>query len=34
VHRETTGPGEGATAFLVRLGTGPQNVNVDGPDRD
>jgi mannose-6-phosphate isomerase-like protein (cupin superfamily) len=32
VHRETTGPGEGATAFLVRLGTGPQNVNVDGPD--
>jgi mannose-6-phosphate isomerase-like protein (cupin superfamily) len=32
VHRETTGPEGPAEAFLLRIGTGPQNVNVDGPD--
>ncbi|HET7676863.1 MAG TPA: cupin domain-containing protein [Candidatus Limnocylindrales bacterium] len=32
VHREVTGPGEPAEAFVVRLGPGPLNVNVDGPD--
>jgi uncharacterized RmlC-like cupin family protein len=31
VHRETTGD-EPAEVFLVRVGTGPQTVNVDGPD--
>jgi hypothetical protein len=33
VHRETTGD-EPAEVFLVRVGTGPQTVNVDGPDPD
>jgi uncharacterized RmlC-like cupin family protein len=32
VHREITGPDGPAEAFLLRIGTGPQNVNVDGPD--
>jgi uncharacterized RmlC-like cupin family protein len=32
VHRETTAAAEGAEAFVVRIGSGPQNVNVDGPD--
>jgi len=32
VHREITGPGEPAEVFLVRVGPGPLNVNVDGPD--
>jgi uncharacterized RmlC-like cupin family protein len=32
VHREITGPDEPADLFVVRVGTGPQNVNVDGPD--
>lgn len=32
VHREVTGPDEVAEAFVVRVGTGPQVVNVDGPD--
>jgi len=32
VHRETTGPESDAEAFLVRVGSGPQLVNVDGPD--
>ena len=32
VHRETTTPEGPAEAFLVRVGSGPQNVNVDGPD--
>ena len=32
VHRETTAPDEPAELFVVRVGTGPQNVNVDGPD--
>ena len=32
VHRETTATGEGAEAFVVRIGSGPQNVNVDNPD--
>jgi uncharacterized RmlC-like cupin family protein len=31
VHRETTGA-QPAEVFLVRVGTGPQTVNVDGPD--
>lgn len=34
IHREITGPGEPAEMFVVRVGTGPQNVNVDVPDRD
>ena len=29
VHREITGPGEPAEAFVVRIGPGPLNVNVD-----
>jgi uncharacterized RmlC-like cupin family protein len=32
VHREITGPDEPAEFFVVRVGTGPQNVNVEGPD--
>src|SRR5512132_2701117 len=31
VHRETTAD-EPAEVFLVRVGTGPQTINVDGPD--
>jgi uncharacterized RmlC-like cupin family protein len=34
VHREITAPEEPAEFFVVRVGTGPQNVNVDGPDAD
>jgi uncharacterized RmlC-like cupin family protein len=34
VHREITAPGDPAEFFVVRVGTGPQNVNVDGPDPD
>ena len=30
IHREIT-PGESAEALVIRIGTGPQNVNVDGP---
>jgi uncharacterized RmlC-like cupin family protein len=32
VHRETTTPEGLAEVFVVRVGPGPQNVNVDGPD--
>jgi uncharacterized RmlC-like cupin family protein len=32
VHREITTPDAAAEFFVVRVGTGPQNVNVDGPD--
>lgn len=32
VHREITAADEPAELFVVRVGTGPQNVNVDGPD--
>ena len=32
VHREITEPGEPAEAFVVRVGSGPPTVNVDGPD--
>jgi uncharacterized RmlC-like cupin family protein len=32
VHRETTSPDGEAEAFVVRVGEGPQVVNVDGPD--
>lgn len=34
VHRELTGDAEPAELFVVRVGTGPQNVNVDGPEPD
>jgi uncharacterized RmlC-like cupin family protein len=34
VHREITAPGELAELFVVRVGMGPQNFNVDGPDPD
>ena len=34
VHREVTGPAEPAQALVVRIGPGPLNVNVDGPDPD
>ena len=32
VHRETTVPGQAAEFFVVRVGAGPLNVNVEGPD--
>jgi mannose-6-phosphate isomerase-like protein (cupin superfamily) len=32
VHREVTGPDGPAEAYVLRIGTGPHNVNVDGPD--
>lgn len=32
VHREITAPGDPAELFVVRVGPGPQNVNVDGTD--
>ena len=32
VHREITASDEPAEFFVVRVGTGAQNVNVDGPD--
>lgn len=32
VHRETTSPDGDVEAFLVRVGDGPQLVNVDGPE--
>jgi uncharacterized RmlC-like cupin family protein len=32
VHREVTGPDGPVEAFVVRIGSGPQNVNVEGPD--
>lgn len=31
IHREIT-PGRSARAIVVRIGSGPQNVNVDGPE--
>jgi uncharacterized RmlC-like cupin family protein len=34
VHRETTTPDGPAEAFVVRVGSGPLNVNVDGPEPD
>jgi uncharacterized RmlC-like cupin family protein len=33
-HREITGPNEPAEFFVVRVGTGPQTVNLDGPEAD
>lgn len=32
IHREITSPNEPAELLVVRIGTGPQNVNVDGPE--
>jgi uncharacterized RmlC-like cupin family protein len=32
VHREITGPEEPAECFVVRIGAGPLNVNVERPD--
>lgn len=34
VHRETTSPAGDVEAFVVRVGSGPHLVNVDGPDPD
>ena len=34
VHREVTDAGQPGEFFVVRVGDGPQNVNVDGPDPD
>jgi uncharacterized RmlC-like cupin family protein len=34
VHREVTAPDQPAELFVVRVGAGPQNFNVDGPDAD
>ncbi len=34
VHREETSADGPAEAFVVRIGSGPQNVNVAGPDPD
>jgi uncharacterized RmlC-like cupin family protein len=31
IHREVT-PGEGVRALVIRIGPGPLNVNVDGPE--
>lgn len=31
VHREITSPDGPAELFVMRIGTGPLNVNVDGP---
>jgi len=33
IHREVT-PGDSVEAIVIRLGTGPLNVNVDGPDSE
>ena len=32
VHRETMSPDATAEFFVVRVGSGPQNISVDGPD--
>jgi uncharacterized RmlC-like cupin family protein len=32
VHREITGPGEPAECLVIRVGSGPLTVNVDGPE--
>jgi uncharacterized RmlC-like cupin family protein len=32
IHRETTTPEGDVEAFVVRVGEGPQLVNVDGPE--
>jgi len=34
VHREITGTDGPGEAFVIRIGAGPQNVNVEGPDPD
>ena len=34
VHREITGADGPAELLVVRIGTGPLNVNVDGPEAD
>ena len=34
VHREVTSPREDAELFIIRVGPGPLNVNVDGPDAE
>jgi uncharacterized RmlC-like cupin family protein len=34
VHRELTAANEPAELFVVRVGRGPLNVNVDGPEAD
>jgi uncharacterized RmlC-like cupin family protein len=34
IHREVTDPGQAGEFFVVRVGEGPQNVNVDGPEPD
>jgi uncharacterized RmlC-like cupin family protein len=34
VHREITAPDQPAELLVMRIGAGPQNVNVDGPDRN
>ena len=34
VHREITAADGPAEFFVVRVGAGPQNVNVEGPDPD
>lgn len=32
VHREVTGDDGPGIAFVMRIGSGPQNINVDGPE--
>ena len=34
VHREITAPNEPAELFVVRVGTGPQTVNLESPDSE
>lgn len=32
IHRETTGPDADLEAFVLRIGGGPEHVNVEGPE--
>jgi hypothetical protein len=32
IHREVTAPGDPAEFFVVRVGAGPQTINVNGPE--
>jgi uncharacterized RmlC-like cupin family protein len=33
IHRETTGPDSDLDAFIIRVGTQPEYVQVDGPEQ-
>jgi uncharacterized RmlC-like cupin family protein len=34
IHREVTGAAEPVEAFVIRVGSGPLNINVESPDLD